>query len=98
MLVTVVIVIEAILLIGSLINLSHFRLVSGRDFNTTRKLTALQAVIVLILVVFLQIVGTAQSQQADTARKTIAGRLGSAIQTYAANNGSNVLGFSCAMA
>jgi len=94
----VVLIVEVLVLIGSFLNFSNMRLISGRDFTTTRKLVALQAVVVLALVVFLQIVGAAQGEQHDGASKSIAGRLGSAIQSYTGNSGGTSTGFTCTAA
>lgn len=96
MLITVLVAIEACVLAGSLINFAGMRLISGRDFSTARKATALQAVIVIILLVFYALISTATAQQHDGASKTTAGRLSSAIQSYAANSGGRAIGFSCA--
>ena len=95
MLTTGILVLEVAVLIGSFLDFDNRRLISGRDFTALRKVLALQSVIVLILVVFLQIVGTATGEQHDGASKSIAGRLGSAIQSYAANTGGSVAGFTC---
>jgi hypothetical protein len=95
MLTTAILVVEVCVLLGSLVDFGNLRLVSGTFFNARRKILAGQAVMVLILVVFLQIVGTAQNEQHDGASKSIASRLGSAIQSYTSNSGGTSLGFRC---
>lgn len=70
------------------------KLKDKRGFTIIEVVIVLAIASLILLAVFLA-VGGAQRTQRDQARKSIAGRVGSALENFASNNNGSVVGFAC---